>query len=363
MKKVKRFDRQKKVQITAISVLVLLLLSGCGNGTEKVSGTGQTQTAPKEETQSVQAEVAEETSAQEEPAVTEEASAEQKPAVTEEALAETETAELTVPAETVTEMSGTSDAAQQAIDQETLGNPRSSFGLGSATFLEGKNILVSLFVTTPESVWTKEEQEKTLKKLKIAAEYIEEKAEGYGIDTELIYDWTSQYDLKAEATTDFLINEDTDYMDRLDEEIAYWFETKISYDKLLKEYDARGIVTCVFVNNPGISYAIVYDGTDNEQESMILFTGDYYRKGQEETAAAYAHEILHVFGAHDLYEDAEFTKEVTDYVADTYPNEIMYTVSGNVGSISQTLSPITAYHLGWIEEAEEVELFPQLDRY
>lgn len=344
MKKGKHFDRQKKVQITVMAVLVLLLLSGCGNNAEKVPETGQTQSSPGAETESVQAEVTEE-----ETAVTEEASAEEEPAVA-EASAEAETAEP--------EVTGKAEP-----EPETLGDPRSSYGLGSASFLKGRNILVSLFVTTPESGWTEEEQEKTLKKLKVAAEYIEEKAWEYDTDTELIYDWASQYNLKAEATTDFLINEDTDYMDRLDEEIAYWFETKISYEELLEEYDARGIVTCVFVNNPGISYAIVYDGTDNEQESMILFTGDYYRKGQEETAAAYAHEILHVFGAHDLYEDAEFTREVTDYVADTYPDEIMYTVSGGAGRITQTLSPITAYHLGWIEEAEEVELFPQLDRY
>ncbi|MGN1179634.1 MAG: hypothetical protein ACI4SD_00365 [Suilimivivens sp.] len=348
MKKGKRFDRQKKVQITAMAVLVLLLLSGCGNNAEKVSGTGQTQTAQKAETESVQAEVTEEASAEEEPAVAEASIEEEAPAEAEAAEAEAAEPEVT----------GKTEA-----QPETLGDPRSSYGLGSASFLKGRNILVSLFVTTPESGWTEEEQEKILKKLKTAAEYIEEKAWEYDVDTELVYDWNSQYGLKAEATTNFLINEDTDYVDRLDEEIAVWLEEKISYEELLEEYEADGIVTCVFVNNPGISYAIVYDGTDNVKESMILFTGDYYRKGQEETAAAYAHEILHVFGAHDLYEDAEFTREVTDYVADTYPNEIMYTVSGNAGRITQTLSPITAYHLGWIEEAEEVELFPQLDRY
>lgn len=251
--------------------------------------------------------------------------------------------------------------AENPDDTEDSQQSGSSFGLGSAAFLKGRNLLVSLFVTTPESTWTEEEQQKSLEKLGIAAAYIEAQAEQYQTDTEIIFDWNSQQDLKTEAKVDFPISEEYDYMDRLDEEIALWVEKQISFDGLLAEYDAEGIAVCIFVNNPGISYAIVFDGTDNEKESLVLFTKDYYNKGQEETAAAYAHEILHVFGAYDLYEGADFTEEVTDYVQKTYPTEIMLTVSaGTDGQIRQTISPITAYHLGWLTNPEETNQFPEL---
>lgn len=244
-----------------------------------------------------------------------------------------------------------------------MGKPGSSFELGSASLLKGRNLLIGLFVNTPESSWTQEEKQRAVDKIKIAADYIESQAAEYGTAAELLYGRNGEEDLWAEADVDFLINEEADYIDRLDEEIALWFDKKISYQELLRKYNAQGIVTCIFVNNPGISYAIVYDGTDNEQESIVLFTGDYYRKGQEETPAVYAHEILHVFGAHDLYEGGEFTDEVTDYIAAAYPNEIMYTVSGSgLNAISQTVSPITAYHLGWLEYTEEIDMFPQLNR-
>ena len=86
-----------------------------------------------------------------------------------------------------------------------------------------------------------------------------------------------------------------------------------------------------------------------------------------ESPAVYAHEIMHLFGAHDLYEEAEFTSEVTSYVKQTYPMEIMYRVTDEQGNsydekIINTISPITAYHLGWIDELEELALFPQLIR-
>ncbi len=246
--------------------------------------------------------------------------------------------------------------------EETLGNPRSSYGLGSASYLKGRNLLVSLFVTTPESTWSDTEQQKMLAKIEKAAEYIKKQAQAYGIETSLLYDFNAFPDLKAEAETEFLINEENDFIDRLDKEIVLWQEEKLFYEELLAKYEADGIATMIFVNNPGISYAIVYDGTDSQKETMILFTEDYYQEGKEESATAYAHEILHVFGAHDLYEDAEFTREVSDYVSKVYPREIMYTVVQTGEEIDSVLSPITAYHLGWIDEAEEVQMFPQLVR-
>lgn len=246
----------------------------------------------------------------------------------------------------------------------TLGEPRSSYGIGSTPYLWGKNILVSVFVTTPDSSFTEKDEQDALAKVKTAVTYIETQAENYGVKAELLYDWSSDSNLKLEETVDFVINEESHFWRRLDREIAQWFSSGFSSEDLLAEYEAQGIALMVFVNNEGVSYANVYDGMDSVQESVVLFTGDYYRPGIPETATSYAHEILHLFGAHDLYEEAEYTAEVTDYIGQHYPHEIMYTVSGSEGAqpIHNILSPITAYHLGWVDEIEEISLFPQLDR-
>lgn len=246
-----------------------------------------------------------------------------------------------------------------AFGEEELGNPRSSYGLGSAKYLEGRNVLYSLFVDTPSSDWQPEEKERALEKLQIATEYIEEEAKAYGVDTELICDWKENTDLSGQATVDFIISDEEDFADRLDEEIAYWVENTVDYDKLKEDHQAQGAVLLVFVNNPSVSYAIVFDGRDNPKESVIMFS--------KESPSVYAHEIMHLFGAHDLYEDAEFTAEVSAYVKETYPLEIMYRVTDLQGNaydeeIVNTLSPITAYHLGWVDEIEETDMFPQLIR-
>lgn len=243
--------------------------------------------------------------------------------------------------------------------QEITDKPRSSYGLGSAEYLEGRNLLYSLFVDTPQSTWGREEMEDTLQNLNRAVFYIEETAQEYGRETKLVCDWQENEKLTGRAAVDFDIADDKDFLDQLDQEIGVWVESLVDYEAMMEEFDAEGIALLVFVNNPGTSYAIVYDGMDNPKESIVFFAG--------EPPAVYAHEILHLFGAHDLYQDAEYTKEITDYLQEAYPMEIMRTVTGRKGEIFEetivnTVSPVTAYHLGWIDEIEETGRFPQLKR-
>lgn len=240
-----------------------------------------------------------------------------------------------------------------------LGNPRSSYKLGSAKSLEGKNLIYSLFVDTPDAKWTDRDKKKVLQNLEIAKEYIETEAKSYRKKVDLVVDFEENEDLTGSARINFSLKDGEDYEEALDEEIAAWFDEQIDYEALCKEYKAKGIATIVFVNHKGSTYAICYDGIDNPKESLVMFAG--------EVPAVYAHEILHLFGAHDLYEDAEYTEEVCEYVKKAYPDEIMYTVTDKNGRLNDSeiqneLSPITAYHLGWANYIEEIDVFPQLKR-
>ena len=240
-----------------------------------------------------------------------------------------------------------------------LGNPRSSYKLGSAKSLEGKNLVYSLFVDTPDAKWTDRDKKKALKNLEIAKDYIETEAKSYHKKVDLVVDFEENEDLTGSARINFSLKDGEDYEEALDEEIAGWLEDQIDYEALTKEYKAKGIAMIVFVNHKGSTYAICYDGVDNPQESLVMFAG--------EVPAVYAHEILHLFGAHDLYEDAEYTEEVCEYVKKAYPDEIMYTVKDEDGHLNNSeiqneLSPITAYHLGWVNYIEEIDVFPQLKR-
>ena len=110
----------------------------------------------------------------------------------------------------------------------------------------------------------------------------------------------------------------------------------------------------IFFAGEGRSYAVTYDGEDIPQETAIIFDGA--------DAAVYAHEILHVFGAHDYYEDAEYTADVVQYIKKKYPKEIMLSPQCTEYGIDSVISPVTAYHIGWLDSAKEAEEYEELKR-
>lgn len=234
-----------------------------------------------------------------------------------------------------------------------LGEPRSSYMLGSAPEAKGRNVIVSLFVDTPLNTWTDKEMEDTLIPLKKACDYIEKSAERYDTDTEFIYDFKDEKDLKLRTRIYKKVSEDDAFTDFLDKRTAIWIKYHTDYDKLLKEYDADGVFMIIHFKEEGRSYAVCYDGEDNEDESLIVYA--------DASPAEYAHEILHLYGAHDFYKDAEYTDDVVKYIEKNYPKDIMLSL-GSEGRINRDIGPITAYHLGWIEEPKEVGLFEQLRR-
>ena len=92
------------------------------------------------------------------------------------------------------------------------------------------------------------------------------------------------------------------------------------------------------------------DGDSFYYEYSCLYKTDAYTDGEAESPATYAHEILHLFGAPDLYEgssDPYVDEALVSYVADTYPGDIMLSTYEDDGSsrfdaITKEISPLTA---------------------
>ena len=83
------------------------------------------------------------------------------------------------------------------------------------------------------------------------------------------------------------------------------------------------------------------DGDSFYYEYSCLYKTDAYTDGEAESPATYAHEILHLFGAPDLYEgssDPYVDEALVSYVADTYPGDIMLSTYEDDGSTGLTPS-------------------------
>ncbi len=235
-----------------------------------------------------------------------------------------------------------------------LGHPRSSYELGSALSLHGNNVIVSMFADTVRDKWTDAEKEAMLEKLSDSCAYISRNAEEYDVDVSFTYDWSDNPDLCKKGFLYFDAKAIPEKETAMDNCIQTWLDYKVNYEKLSDEYEADNIFMLVFVKTKGRAYAITYDGIDNPKESVVVY--------QNSSPCVIAHEILHLYGAHDYYKGAEYTDDVVEYIKENYPNEIML-VTDEGNRITKNISAVTAYHLGWLDDIPEIDKFPQLSRY
>lgn len=249
-----------------------------------------------------------------------------------------------------------------------LGEPRSSFNMGSAAMLEGSNTIVSVFVDTPNAKWSEKEKLSTLDSLKSATEYLKAQGSQYDKNIEFNYDWSKDSNLKYSARMFRKPDNSEGFEDYLDRYIALWREYHLrkdaysgmynnefgdGYERLISLYESDNIFMIVYLKGEGRAYAICYDGIDSPKESLVAYEGS--------SPAAMAHEILHLYGAHDFYEGAEYTDDAVDFIMDKYPGDIMLTIDRGM-KITKVIDPLTAYHLGWIDECPDTDIFSQFIR-
>ncbi len=250
----------------------------------------------------------------------------------------------------------------------------SEFPLGTGAELDGTIVIMSIAANDANTSWDFDSQEDmaTLSEMShrfyLGLEWIKEQGQKYGKNINFVYDWDQDQDLfyTAQLSADY-----GDCEAHRDDQKVFIEENLSAYaDKLIDRYNADGIVFLYYLNMPSdtnfICFANAFQGTelgmDYPIETMMISKWVY---GAEQGPDTYAHELLHVFGAPDLYSvdmdgsNHGITQEFVDYCDQNYKNEIMVTSydadnmtipTDHVGSY---LSDITAYFIGWIDSCED----------
>lgn len=239
---------------------------------------------------------------------------------------------------------------------------------GSAKYLDGSTILVSLFIEDTESSWSLEDQELVMSKMNLAVDFLIEEGNSYGKSVNLIYDINEHPDLAYTVSYANSIDDSDDSALELLDYMTEYIDDNIPTQDLLASYDVDSIAYMCFLNKEGISYTFPYYEGDSRiyyYETCYMFLqcdGDY------EPPSVYAHEMLHLFGARDLYSTNQtdgITKDFVQYIETNYPNEIMLTTYdenwNNVQDhVSNDLSDITAYFIGWLDTIPELDTYPSI---
>ena len=247
---------------------------------------------------------------------------------------------------------------------------------GSASYIWEPTVVVSIFVDEEEDLWTEEEREYALGVCRIGFDFIKKELdEKYNTACNLYYDWTEDPDLRYdirlyESIPAYVGLRDEIHINDLADE---WVET-IPFRDLMLKYDSASVAFIVFVPHEGCSYSEMHcllDDRSTWNEMSVFYLQDMYSDTYAyETPTVYAHELLHQFGAEDLYSSAGIYSDETYAALQTLcQDDLMLRTFTKINGVYTTfpdevygeISPITAYLLG-IGDEDAVAEVPELIR-
>lgn len=262
--------------------------------------------------------------------------------------------------------------------QREAGAPNSDWGMsttGSVKYLDGTTVLVTIYLDDVDSLWLDSDEQLVADNVKTACDYLTEEGKKYGKDVKLIYDTSEGSDLvyrisyKEAFAGSTQVKREGDKTEKLVYAVYDYVEHKIDSEALLEKYNANSIGYMVFIDGEAdkctaYCYHTKYKEYFYHEFCLIniRWTGGY-----EVYPDTYAHEILHLFGARDLYYTNEYdgtSKSFIDYVYEEYSKDIMLGNATDVvayeDAIVSEITDITAYYLGWTNYITELEEYPYI---
>ena len=244
--------------------------------------------------------------------------------------------------------------------------------LGSAGEITDDTVIVSIFADDRNYKWTDsakdtETKQDCLKRLSEATNYLEREVKNYVGDDEegptFYYDWNEDEELYFTTSFDKDLPLDLPFGT-----IAEYVKENIDSEALKKKYEADNILYMVFVNTDGRnnvpSYTLSWDNVNiwskepepYMPEMTLIFYIDTYDDGTEYITypQSYAHEIMHSFGAEDLYMTGnKINSSYVEYCQENNVDDIMNRINHEWFPFTE----VDAYYLGLTDYADDVEKY------
>ncbi len=286
---------------------------------------------------------------------------------------------------------------KKAFEAKIQASAPSYLPLGNAGELDGRIVVYTIFASWPDYSWDfvreadRKIRDRCLEDLASGLEWIRRQAAGYGREVEFLYDWNEDPDLAAEYTSEYPMAlspgaamEAKAAEGEIISSRELFVKQNIAYEladaKELKEkYGADEVVYVFLVNtdyeNTVVPHAIPYHpethrGNTRLADVIELVTihchytdtrepGKNIIRENSTDGEVYAHEILHLFGAPDLYETRRgITQEYVDHLKKIDSRDIMFnSYRGDWENGRVTFSELDAYYTGLTDRCEDVEKY------
>lgn len=243
---------------------------------------------------------------------------------------------------------------------------------GSGKFIGGKTVVVSIFADDKTSSWDfplhgsqKKLYDKIHERMGIGLEWLEEQTVRYGVESEFIWDFDQYGGAGGLCHYTAFQSDLTSWSKEGYSEVWDFIHGSMDVKGLLDQYEADNILFAIHLNAPNSedfrSYAYTSNYMDLRQD-QISYEGAVfvpYGHGRENTPAVYAHELLHCFGAVDLYHASDpIPQSYVDYLERTRAFDLMNRCYfSDYDKVTTAFSDVDAYFVGLIESCWDVRQF------
>ncbi len=200
---------------------------------------------------------------------------------------------------------------------------------GDSRSLKGNVVVALIFADEPDSSWSENNKRNYLFKLMSETNSLKTEAEKYGtaLDISLV-----SFTCKTSVNLSM-----TDYSSWLNEAMSsVGFSSSNAVDYLKNKYDKDEAAVVFVIKGSGRPFSL--PSTENTGfECSFIYSDD----------AGFRHELLHLFGAKDLY----YPQSVKALAEESFSESVMFL------SKNKTVDSLTAYLVGWAPADEEATAF------
>jgi hypothetical protein len=226
-------------------------------------------------------------------------------------------------------------------------NQSSKRNNGSASKLIGRCYLLNIFLKDKFSSWSFEEKNIVVENLALITDFIKNNSIKYNINLTIIQgNFGYEKDIQYRGVIPVNMFENPQWTEDIFKLIGF-SSGNDAINQIKNKFKADQVVIILHINKMGRSYNLTYyNGIDLNYyaERVIMFCK--YEDRRPTASASYVHEILHSFGAGELYFPYDSSDMRKRLAQEYFPDDIMFRVDYEINDLM--IGEYTAYRIGWI---------------
>ncbi len=217
---------------------------------------------------------------------------------------------------------------------------------GSAKKLNGKCMIIVLFVSRKDKPWKKKARKRAMQSLEKGIDWIKNESKKYKVKLDFDFiclNMDEHIFIKKIPKIEAPYEDMEVVMFKVLKKLGYESPEDF-YEKMSIEYKDTSFHIIFFANEKGRPYMHYVDM--NNEKKMLEFNLIFKENGKIDPMTV-VHETLHAYSAVDLYNVKETKKaqKISDRVEKKFPNEVMLCASEDIEN--PELSELTAFLIGW----------------